>query len=104
MSKISSTLTVQNKKYTYSLEQKEGGVVHVVCADAKIDQDFLSADVANLIIDLPNLILAEKTYRAGQTDILRFRVSPSDKKRIAIKAEKAGFESVSDYLRHTALA
>lgn len=103
MSKITSTITIQNKKYTYSLEQKKGDLVHVVCKDAKINQDFLSADVVNLILDLPNLIIAEKSYTAKQSDTVRFRISPTDKRKIELKADQAGFDSISDYLRHIAL-
>lgn len=86
------------------MEQKKGDIVRVICKDAKIDQDFLSADVANVILDLPNLIIAEKAYQDTQSDIVRFRISPTDKRKIEIKARQAGFDSISDYLRHTALA
>ncbi len=104
MKAIKATITIQNKKYTYSLTQKKNDIVHVVCESAKIDQEFLSADVASLLIDLPNLILAEKEYQQAQSDVVRFRVSPDDKSRIEEKAIQAGFDSVSDYLRHLALA
>jgi len=104
MKKILSTLTIQNKKYAYILTQKNIEVVHVECEAARINQDFLAADVAALTIDLPNLIIAEKEMQARQNEIVRFRVSAEDKNKIETKAIKAGFNSVSDYMRHLALA
>lgn len=104
MKKIFSTLTVQNKKYTYSLTQKSDEIVLVECEAARIKQDFLKEDVVDLLIDLPNLIIAEKEQQARQNDIVRFRVSAEDKSKIEKKAIKAGFQTVSDYLRHIALA
>lgn len=104
MKEISSIITVQNKKYNYTLKKKNKDLVRVVCEAAKIDQDFLSEDVSNLLLDLPNLILAEKEYDAKQKEVVRFRVSADDKNKIEQKAIKAGFDSVSDYLRHLALA
>ncbi len=103
MKELLSTITIQNKKYSYSITQKKNEVVRVVCKAAKIDQDFLAADVPSLLIDLPNLILAEKEHNAKQNETVRFRVSSDDKSKIEQKAVKAGFDSVSDYLRYLAL-
>lgn len=83
--------------------QKEGGTVHIECVSAKIAQDFLAEDVPGVLIDLPNLILAEKEYQAAQTDVVRFRVSSADKQVIERKAVAQGFASVSEYMRHLAL-
>lgn len=104
MKKVLSTLTIQNKKYSYSLTQKSAEVVHVKCEAARIDQDFLKEDIAAMILDLPNLITAEREQQERQTDIVRFRVSAEDKSKIEEKAINAGFNTVSDYLRHIALA
>ncbi|MCB9810553.1 MAG: hypothetical protein H6779_01735 [Candidatus Nomurabacteria bacterium] len=103
MKEISSTITVQNKKYSYIIKKKNDVTVRVICEAAKINQDFLSEDVPNLLLDLPNLILAEKEHKAKQSETLRFRVSAHDKNKIEQKAVKAGFDSVSDYLRYLAL-
>ncbi len=104
MKKVLSTLTIQNKKYAYSLAHVKPDVVHVECKAARINQEFCASDVAELLIDLPNLIIAEKAQQDRQSDIVRFRVSSEDKSKIEAKAVKAGFDSVSDYLRHLALA
>lgn len=106
MSSTTSTITVQNKKYTYTVKiaPKKSGVIRFVCRGANIDQDFLAEDIPTLIIDLPVLILAERTHQANQTEVVRFRISAEDKKIIEKKALLSGFDTVSDYLRARALA
>ena len=100
-----STITVQNKKYEYTLKSaKEKGVIRFVCPGANINQDFLAEDVPALILDLPALILAERAYQDNQTEVVRFRISSDDKKKIEKKALASGFDTVSDYLRARALA
>jgi len=99
-----STITVQNKKYEYTLKPtKKKGVVRFVCTAANIDQDFLAEDIPALIFDLPSLIIAERTYQSNQTEVVRFRISTEDKKRIEKKAQACGYVTVSDYLRARAL-
>jgi hypothetical protein len=63
----------------------------------------LAEDVAAFLIDLPNLILAEKEYNKKQTEVVRFRISSEDKSKIEKDAVKEGFDSISDYMRHLAL-
>jgi hypothetical protein len=101
-----STITVQNKKHEYSLAsvKDDRGVVRFVCKAAKIDQEFLAEDIPALIMDLPALIVAEKKYAVAQSEVVRFRVSAEDKKKIEKRAVEKGFESVSDYLRAVATA
>lgn len=103
MKKIVSSITVHNKKYEYSLEEKKGNKIFVTCKAANIAQDFLAEDVANLLIDLPNLIIAEKEYGKKQSEVIRFRISPMDKNKIEKRATQKGYDSVSDYMRHLAL-
>lgn len=103
MKKIHSNITVNNKKYKYSLQDKKRGIIFVECKDANIAQDFLAEDVAGLLIDLPNLIIEEKKYNKKQSEVVRFRISPKDKNKIEKKAIKEGYESLSDYMRHLAL-
>jgi len=103
MKKIVSNITVNNRKYKYILEEKKCGIIFVECKDANIAQDFLAEDVASLLIDLPNLIIAEKSYNKKQSEVVRFRVSSVDKSRIERKAVKEGYESLSEYIRHVAL-
>lgn len=101
---INSTITVQNKKYEYTIRPaKQKGIIHFVCKAANIDQDFLAEDIPNLIIDLPELIIAERVHQDNQTEVVRFRISAEDKKKIEKKALAGGFDTVSDYLRARAL-
>lgn len=101
--KTKSTITVKNKMYPYTLEKTASGVVHLVSKDARIDQEFLSEDVSEIILDLPNLIIAEQEYERKQSDVIRFRVSGVDKARIEKKAMEKGYDSVSGYVRDLAL-
>lgn len=96
-------ITINNKKYTYSLEEKRGGLIFVECKDANIAQEFLAEDVPSLLIDLPNLIVTEKEYAKNQSEIIRFRISSADKNKIERRAVKEGYGSLSDYMRHLAL-
>lgn len=99
-----TTITINNKKYAYSITKKKNNIVYVECEAAKIAQDFPAEDLADLLIDLPNLIMAEKQHQERQSNIIRFRVSTSDKKKIEKKAIEKGYESVSEYLRNLALS
>lgn len=101
--KITSHVTINNKKHTYTLERKNKNEIYVECKDANLAQDFLAEDVANLILDLPNLIVAEKKYKENQTETVRFRISATDKSKIEKKALKEGYSSISEYLRNVAL-
>lgn len=103
MKKIIANITINNKKYKYSLEEKKGNLIFVECKDANISQEFSTVDVPGLLIDLPNLIIAEKEYAKNQSEIIRFRISSMDKNKIEKKAVKEGYESLSDYMRHLAL-
>jgi hypothetical protein len=59
--KIKTSVTIRNKEYPYTLEKTASGAIHFVSKDARIDQSFLPEDVALLILDLPNLIIAERS-------------------------------------------
>ncbi len=104
MKKIKANITVNNKKCEYNLKEKSKGVLFVECKDANISQDFLKEDIADLIIDLPNLIVAEKEHKKNQSEIIRFRISSKDKLKVEKKAVKEGYKSVSDYMRNLALS
>ena len=104
MKKVTGVVTVQNKKYSYTLSKNSNDTVEIQCEAAKISQEFLPEDVPDLLIDLPNMILAEKEYQKKQSDVIRFRISPQDKIKIERKAVKKGYDSVSEYMRHLALS
>jgi len=99
----SYTFTLNQKKYLCLLTPSDKDTTHVICKDARIDQDFLNKDIANLLLDLPNLVLAEKEYKQKQSEVIRFRISPEDKIAIEKKALKEGYNSISGFLRDLAL-
>jgi hypothetical protein len=101
--KTKANVTVKNKAFPYTLEKTASGAIRIVAKDAKINQEFLPEDVSEIILDLPNLIVAEQRYEKTQSNVIRFRVSGEDKKRIEKKAIEKGYDSVSVYLRDLAL-
>jgi len=101
--KTKATITVKNKMYPYTLEKTSSNTIHLVSKDARINQEFLTEDVSEIILDLPDLIIAEQEYSKKQSDVIRFRVSGSDREKIEKKAIASGFDSVSGYLRYRAL-
>lgn len=104
MKKTIGEIKVNNKKYPYILQSKSGDVVFVECKAAKISQDFLKEDIGGLLIDLPNLILAEKEYSKKASELIQLRVTPKNKRDIEKRALKEGFDSVSAYVRSNLLS
>jgi hypothetical protein len=96
-------ITLNNKKYFYTLKKIDRDTCFVECEAAKIAQEFLNADIPDLLKDLPELILAEKNYSRHQSEIIRFRVTPEDKRQIEKRALKKGYHSVSSFLRDLAM-
>jgi hypothetical protein len=101
--KTKSYISLKNKTHSYTLERVREGVIHLVAKDARIDQEFLAEDLSGVLLDLPNLILAEQTYNKNQSDTIRFRISSEDKRKIEKQALAKGYTSVSGYLRDLAL-
>lgn len=100
---IQYALTINNKKCSYTLKQASQETTQVKCEAANIDQEFLNEDVPNLLLDLPNLITAEKEYKETQNEVIRFRVTTEDKKKIEQNAAKEGYTSVSNFIRDLSL-
>jgi len=96
-------VTINNKKYPYTLKKASKTSTFVECKDANIHQEFLNEDIPSLLIDLPNLILSEKKYKHAQEQIIRFRINPEDKKKITEKALKKGYTTISGFLRDLAM-
>ncbi len=94
---------MKNKVFPYTLLRTKAGTIRLTAKAAHIDQEFLLEDLSEIILDLPNLILAEQEYVKKQSDVIRFRVSTTDKQRIEKKALKSGYSSISGYLRELAL-
>lgn len=98
-------VVVNNKKYKYILKPIKGGkLTYFQCDGAKIAQEFLGEDITSLLLDLPELIISEIEYKKSQDNVIRFRVSKEDKKKIIKNAHKKGYKNVSSYLRDLALS
>lgn len=96
-------ITLNNKKFFYTLRDGGNKTTIVKCEAAGVNQSFLNEDVPSLLRDLPNLILSEKEYKNRQNEVIRFRISVEDKKRIEEKALKKGYSNISGFLRDLAL-
>lgn len=104
MAKTAHTITVNNKKYEYAITPSDDEeCYYFVCKGAGIAQDFLKEDIPALLVDLPELITSEIEYKNKQDDVIRFRVNSDEKKTICKRAVRAGYSSVSGYLRALAL-
>ena len=103
MKPFKHTITVNNKKYKYTIKPVNKKWVFFECPAAKIAQDFLVEDIPGLLVDLPELILSEKEYCKQQSGMIRFRISTEDKKKIEKKAIQKGYPTVSSFLRDLAL-
>ncbi len=100
---IKHYITLNNKKFFYTLKKVDKLVSFVQCEAANISQKFLNSDIPDLLIDLPNLILAEHHHKKGQSELIRFRVTPEDKRQIEKYALQKGYQSVSGFIRDLAL-
>lgn len=101
---LKHSVTLNNKKYFYTLKPYDKECAWVECEAADIGQPFLNEDIPALLVDLPNLILAEKEYQKKHEEVIRFRVSSEDKEIIEKKAAKEGYPTISAFLRHLALS
>jgi hypothetical protein len=75
-----------------------------VCEAANINQEFANEDIPALLEDLGHLIEAEQVYRMKSTEVVRFRLTKSQKETIQKKANTNGYNSMSEFLKHIALA
>jgi hypothetical protein len=100
--KTTHFLMVNNKRCSYTVAFLKKGWVYFDCEEADIGQEFLAEDIPALLIDLPELILAEWKWKKKQEQMIRFRVSVQEKKEIMKKALKKGYKSVSSFLRDLA--
>lgn len=96
-------ITINNKKYFYTMKPASNNSTFVECEAANIAQEFLNEDIPALLIDLPNLIFAEKEYNKQQSEVIRFRVSQDARKNIEKRAIQKGYTSISSYLRDLSL-
>lgn len=99
MKPFKHTITVKNKKHQYTIKPIDKESVYFDCKAAGISQRFHIEDIPTLLIDLPAIIISEAKWLKKQEEIIRFRVSAEDKRMIEEKAVKAGFSTISAFLR-----
>jgi len=90
-------------RYEYSLEKINNEIVRFKCEKLGMDEEFLFEDIAQLIMDLPNIATNLKNYEKNKVTV-KFRVTPTEKQKIIQSATSKGYKSTSDFVRERALA
>lgn len=103
MKSFKHSVTVNNKRYEYSIKPIDKETVYVKCPGARMDQRFLVEDIPELLEHLPEMIIDTQNFLKKQNNVIRFRVSADEKRQIQKKAIKAGFSTISAFLRDLAL-
>lgn len=96
-------IKVGRKQYEYVVHAKNKKEVFFECAAAGISQNFLAEDIPALLVDLPELIQMELDYKKENTQIIRFRLTKDEKKKIQQNARQHGYDTMSAYIRDLAL-
>ena len=97
-------IIIGNRRYGYTIRPARK-VTTIICRDANIDQRVPNDEIPHMLAQLPRIIEAQlrSLQTVAQNQVLRFRVSESEKAQIEENAVAAGYESVSAYLRDIAL-
>lgn len=90
---------VGNKKYGYTITKVNDTVSHIICKEAKLDQEFLNEDLVELLSDLPNLIKSEQKFQEKQESVIRFRVSASEKIKIQKLVKQKGYKTTTEFIK-----
>ncbi|MAZ67680.1 hypothetical protein CL652_02850 [bacterium] len=97
-------IVIGNRRHGYTL-QPARKVTTLICKSANIEERFPNDEIPRILSQLPQII--RENYgllqSVAQTEILRFRVTDEEKGAIEQNARKAGYSSVSAYLRDVAL-
>lgn len=97
-------LKMGRKSYGYSITPVNRKEVYFECNAAGISQEFLTQDIPNLLMELPEMILAEMVFNKKYNEMIRFRITSEEKKQIQRNAFKKGYNSISAFIRDLALA
>ena len=97
------TITINNKKYSYTIKPIDKKTIHFECPSIGMSQRFLIEDLPDLLLHLPETILDITALQRQYKEVIRFRVSAQEKKEIQKRAIKAGYSTVSSFLRALAL-
>ena len=100
---IKNYIEVDNKKYSYIIEEIDSEISKIICKTAKIEQEFLNEDILNLLKDLPNLIKSEQEHKDKKDNIIRFRVSALEKIKLQEKVKESWYKTLSAFIKDKVL-
>ena len=100
--KITHYILVGNKRYEYTLQPKSQYTT-IICDGAGIRAQFPNEQVPIVLAELSKAILQAKQELESQSETMRFRVTPTEKKMMEKRAHALGFKNMSSYLRAVAL-
>ena len=95
--------TLNHKKHVCKITRIDEEVTHIECLSAWINQDFPNEDVADMLLEIPAIILENEKIDREKSTIIQIRISSVEKVRLKEKALKSGFNNVSSYVRSTIL-
>lgn len=102
MSEIRHYILVGNKRYDYTMAPAQRYTT-IVCKGAGIRVRVPNEQVPQVLGELARQIVASREESEAQSEVLRFRVTPTEKREIEQAAMEAGYDNVSAYLRNKAL-
>jgi len=97
-------IIIGNRRHGYTIKPARK-VTLLICESANIAARFPNDEIPNILAELPRIILEQYDTLESepQNEVLRFRVSETEKGQIEENAYNAGYEYVSAYLRDVAL-
>jgi len=102
MSNIQHYILIGNKRYGYTMAPAKQYTT-IVVKEAGLKLRVPNDQVPQVLGELARQIIANRDVAEAQSEVLRFRVTPTEKQQIEQAAIEAGFNSVSAYLRNVAV-
>ncbi len=100
---VRHVIVIGKKKYNYELQPARRFTLLVI-RELGLEEKIPNEKLPEILLKLPEIILSAKEEESSkQTEVMRFRVSPEEKAEIERLAYENGFDSVSAYIRATAL-
>jgi hypothetical protein len=100
--KITHYILVGNKRYAYSLLPTKDNTT-IICEGAGIRAQFPNEQVPVVLAELAKAILNTRQELEAQSEVMRFRVTPTEKRMMEKRAHALGYKNMSSYLRAVAL-
>jgi len=103
-SSITCAITVNNKKYFYTIKKYHNESVYIECKSAEVAMECLNEDIPRIVFSLPKLIIeTQKPKEKNNEPVIRFRVTKEEKIEIQKRALERGYKDVSRFLKAIAL-